>query len=129
MALVHDLYLLNDAFNLSTRVGSDALRDISKPLEHIWDGTIKGYPLLVALRLRANEGYWNRARPTGIFNMNVNGLVTKYHSLTTADVEAVRLTRLEPRAIQNAKGVFLMSQRFYYHWSKNDHILPTCQRS
>ena len=57
---IHDLDATTDAFDLAKRAGLDALKEISKPLDHVWNGSSTDFPpFLVALRLWANEGHWN----------------------------------------------------------------------
>ena len=55
---VHDLYQSSTPFDLTTFAGLDALKEISKSLDHIWDGSSKDISsILVALRLGANKGH------------------------------------------------------------------------
>ena len=104
---IHDLYLSPNAFDLSTRAGLDALKEISKPLDCIWDGTGQTFPaFLVAIKLRANEGHWNATGATGIFDVNGKDLIDEYHSIDDADVTAAKTARTDDRAIQNAKALF-----------------------
>ena len=104
---IHDLYSSTDAFDLTTRAGLDAMKEISKPLDCVWDGSSSQFPaFIVALRLRADEGYQNSTGTTGIFDVNGNDLLEDYHSITKADVTAAKTARTNDRAIQNSKALF-----------------------
>ena len=49
---IHDIFALNDAFDVSTKAGMEALTTISKPLNKKWDGTTGNFPkFLVNLQL------------------------------------------------------------------------------
>ena len=57
---IHDLYSSTVAFDLSTRAGVEALKEMSAPLDTTWDGTVSDFPgFTIALRLRAIQCNWN----------------------------------------------------------------------
>ena len=54
---VTDIYALNNPFDLTTRAGDRAFKDISKPLDTIWDDTVQTFPSFSSsLTRRANYG-------------------------------------------------------------------------
>ena len=102
-----DIFDSNLPFDLSTRSGHDAMTHISKALDEICDGTVDKFPLfLIELRLRANEGGWNAAAPTGILTHGGHDLLENYHAIPEATVEAARTSRTNDRAKQNSKAMF-----------------------
>ena len=54
---IHNIFASNDAFDVSTKAGMEALSIVSKPLDQKWDGSTSTFPeFLVNLRLRAIKG-------------------------------------------------------------------------
>ena len=107
------LQLFDDSspFDLSSRAGSAAMSKASSPLGPTWDGTIdKLPPFLTALKARAREAKWNAAAPNGILLFSVNNvshnILTDFHSIPEATIETTRLSRTDPRAIQNSRAMF-----------------------
>ena len=86
---IHDLFSSGNALNLSTRSGMEAYEKMAKPLSQIWDGTPSSFPTFVInLRLRANKANWNATGPSGIMEVNTNNILTSYHSIMEAQIEA-----------------------------------------
>ena len=44
---IHDLFGSNSAFDLTTRVGTEALQEARSPITPKWDGTVKEFPTFV----------------------------------------------------------------------------------
>jgi hypothetical protein len=110
-AMTTDPFLSADAFDLSTRAGSNAYITASAPLDVIWDGTIEKFPsFLIALRIRASETNWGAAAPQGILVYAISGadqhLFDNYDVFTDAILEAARVARTNDRAIQNARTLY-----------------------
>lgn len=108
---VLDPFNAPNPFDLSSRAGSYAFATASAALDELWDGTIEKFPaFIISLRVRASEVRWNAAAPQGIMSYTVNAtacnLLTEYHSIPEADLEAARLARADPRAIQNSKALY-----------------------
>jgi hypothetical protein len=92
----------------SSRAGESALKQAGAPLDMIWDGTTATFPsFIVALCIRAAEARWDATDGTGIMHYTIGGkalkLLEDYAQITEADLEAERIARTNPRAIQNAK--------------------------
>ena len=105
---VHELFDATTPFDLSTRSGSSAYAKASSPLTEKWDGSIDKFPnFIVALMSRASESKWDATAPHGILTYVITGvnknILTEHHSIPLTDIEAARTTRLDPRAIQNAR--------------------------
>jgi hypothetical protein len=106
--MVQDPFSSSDAFDLSSRAGESAFKQAGAPLDTIWDGTTATFPsFIVALRIRAAEARWDATDGTGIMHYTIGGkalkLLEDYSQITEADLEAERVARTNPRAIQNAK--------------------------
>ena len=104
---VYDPFKSNDPFVLSSRSGSMAYERISAPLDDIWDGEVTKFPSFVTeLRIRAAEGKWNLDADPGILKFGTKNILTDYHSISDADIEAARVARTSDCALQNALSIF-----------------------
>ena len=104
-----DPFIEDQPFNLASRAGDQAYTSISAALkdEDVWDGNVTTFPsFVVALRLRAEEGKWNATDPHGILTIDGNNILSDYHSITDAQIEAARGARTDDRAIQNSRAMF-----------------------
>ena len=96
-----------DAFDLSSRLGSSAYDKINSPLDTSWKGDVSTFPLFVVLlRIRTREGKWNSVGPEGILTVAGKKILTEYHSISDADIEAAQNARANDRAIQNSKAMY-----------------------
>ena len=106
-AAVFDPFQEDQPYNLASRSGFQAYKDMSAPLDEIWDGTVAAFPsFVVSLRLRAEEGKWNAASPHGILTVDGQDILKDYHSITDTQVEAAQVARIDTRAIQNAACMY-----------------------
>ena len=108
-APIFDPFIEDQLFNLATRTGGQAYTNISAPLndEDIWDSSVATFPsFVVALRLQVEEGKCNAAAPHGILTIDARNIVSDYHSITDAQINTVRINRVNNRAIQNASVIF-----------------------
>ena len=116
---VFDPFASADALYLSSHSDSTAYATVSSPLDDIWDDdTSKFRSLVVSSRIRAKEGKWDAAgttdpttgvvtpNPTNILYVSDKNILTKYHSITDAEITAVTTTRTNDIAIQNSKAMF-----------------------
>lgn len=104
---IHDIFASNDAFDLSTKAGMEALTAISKPLNQAWDGSTIGFPeFLVNLQLQFIKGKWNATGDLSISTVRGKDIFTKYHSITQAQVDTAQTTRTNDRAKQNAQALY-----------------------
>jgi hypothetical protein len=104
---VLDPYSSTAPFDLSSRAGSTAFSAACAALDDTWDGTIETFPsFIIGLRIRASEIHWNAAQPQGILTIAGHHLITHYHSITDAEIEAARVARVDPRAVQNSRSLY-----------------------
>jgi hypothetical protein len=104
---VLDPYSSTAPFDLSSRAGSTAFSAACAALDDTWDGTIETFPsFIIGLRIRASEIHWNSAQPQGILTIAGHHLITHYHSITDAEIEAARVARVDPRAVQNSRSLY-----------------------
>jgi len=104
---VYDPFKSNDPFDLSSRSGSMAYERISAPLDKAWEGEVSKFPSFVTeLRIRATEGKWDLDVDPGILKFGNKNILTDYHSISDADIEAARVARTSDRALQNATSMF-----------------------
>jgi len=104
---IYNPFVTNDAFDLSSRVGSSVFVSASAPLGIIWDGDISNIPsFVVALRLHAKEGKWDAAGDTGILTIDGRDILTNYHSIYTVDVDTACTNRTNDRALQNSRTMY-----------------------
>ena len=107
MPKVYNPFKSNDPFDISTRSGSLAYAQVSSQLDTVWNGDVSSFTsFMVSLRVRAREGKWGKAGDEGILELGGKNILTKYHSITDADIEATRVTRTNNRAIQNCKAMY-----------------------
>ena len=103
---VHHLFSSTAAFDLSTRSGENAFKQMCEPLSHRWDGSPNYFSLFIAaLELRSTI-HWNDATNNGIMKVVGKDLLTKYHDITDANITAACIGRTDNRALQNARALF-----------------------
>jgi len=105
--IIYNPFVTNDAFDLSSRVGSSAFISASALLDIIWDSDVLNFPsFIVALRLRTKEGKWDAAGDTGILTIGEQDFLTDYHSIDTADIDTARTNCTNNRTLQNSRAMY-----------------------
>ena len=97
----------NQPFDLSTRSGLQAFTQASAALDDLWDGTVDKFPsFVIALRVCSREVRWNAPAPQGILQINGQSILDSYHNITKVNIEAARVARVNPRAVQNSRAMY-----------------------
>ena len=84
---VTDLYASNNPFDLSIRAGDHAFKDISNPLDTIWDGTAQTFPSSGSIMTRcANDKGWDRATSHRILEVNIKHVLEDSQSINKVEL-------------------------------------------
>jgi len=107
MPEILDQFAINDAVDLSSRVGSSAFVPGSAPLDIIWDGDVSNFPsFVVALCLWTKEGTLHAVGDTGILIIDRRDILINYHSIYTVDTDTARTNHTNDRALQNSRAMY-----------------------
>ena len=110
-SVIHALFDDSTPFNMASRAGSTAMQDASAILDDTWDGTVSAMPAFItSLKKRSQMAKWNAPDPNRILTYSINNvdhsLLSDFHDIPLSDLEAARIARTDPRAIQNSRAMY-----------------------
>ncbi|CAJ1948633.1 unnamed protein product, partial [Cylindrotheca closterium] len=94
-------------FDISSRQGSTAVAHASAPLRTSWAGVLEElFQFVLLIQTRAAEVKWDAPPPNGILTYGTHHLLSDYHSISLATLQAEHTARVDPRAIQNSRCLY-----------------------